>query len=353
MSADREVDALFARLGHDVPFRAGLLKADDETRRRLVHDAGVGPFGLHDVRAEVSRVLYAGHVPGRPRTVSWTPPPGLTWSDAPMPVMLARRSAIVFGALAATAATDPDEPWPPSPVEVNFAIVGSVKGGTTALDHFLSRHPDVCTAVQKETHFFVRDIFFESQPPKYQWLHFSFQHHRHEKAVGEATPEYMYFVQAVERMRAYNPGLRLLFLLRHPAERAYSQYRMAVKRQLESRAFTEALRADAQAEGGTDGQYTAGGFYLACIRDVLGHFPREQLLFLGSDDLTHRHRETLTAVHRFLGIDPGPVAEPRRLLVGSGPPMATADRRFLVGLYRDEVGRLEDFLGWDLAAWRS
>jgi hypothetical protein len=352
MSRAREVDALFARLSGDQPFRFTLIMADDESRRRLIRGAGFGPYRLEDVRAEVSAVLESGHLPGLPASASWTPPPGLTWSDAPMPVMLARRSALVFGALAAAASSDPDDRWPPSPVTLNYTIVGAVKGGTTALDHFLSQHPDVCTAVQKETHFFVRDIFFQSPAPRYEWLHFSFCHYRGEKAVGEATPEYMYFDVALARMRDYNPALKLVFLLRHPAERAYSQYRMAVERGLEARSFSEALRQDAAAEDGADGDYTAGGFYMAPIRDVSRHFPRQQLLFLRSEELRQHHHETMTTVLEFLGVDPSPIPEPRQLLKGSGPPMAAADRRLLVDMYRAEVGALEDFFGWDLATWR-
>lgn len=266
-----------------------------------------------------------------------------------------RRRAIVFGALAASGCVDggTQRLCPSLPAKLSYVVVGAIKGGTTALDYFLSQHSSICTAVQKETHFFIRDIFFRRETPAYEWLDFSFQHYRGECVIGESTPEYMYFPSAAERLHAYNPRLRLIFLLRDPAERAYSQYRMAVARGQEDRPFAVALREDLRAQDGTEGVYTAGGFYLRCLRSYLRYFPASQMLFLRSETLRRRHRDTLKTIYSFLGVNPAIVPEQRILLAGPGPPLESADRRLLVRLYDCEVRELEQFLGWHLADWRS
>ena len=348
------VCALFERLSEDDRFRLSLLRAqDDETCRRLLEAAGYEGFTLADVQAHVSSVLRSGRPPGSAEP-GWMPGPGQTWADAPTRVRQARRRATVFGALAASGCEGPDgQPLcRPLPAKLSFVVAGAIKGGTTAFDYFLALHPDICTATQKETHFFVRDVFFRGGPPKYEWLEFSFQHHRGERALGESTPEYMYFSEAGERMHAYNPDLKLILLLRDPADRAYSQYRMAVARGLERRPFDLALREDLALDGGREGTYTAGGFYLPCIRGLLERFPRRQLLFLRSEDLRDHHLQTLRTAYAFLGVDPEFAPEQRMLLTGPGPPLPAADRRRLVDLYEDEVRALEEFLGWELAAWR-
>lgn len=348
------VRALFERLSEDNLFRLSLLRAeDDDACRRLLEAAGYGGFTLADIRAHVSSVLRLGRPPGS-HEPAWIPGPGETWADAPTRVRQARRRAIVFGALAASrcGGFSDEQLCQPLSVKLSFVVAGAIKGGTTAFDYFLGEHPDICTATQKETHFFVRDVFFRGDPPKYEWLDFSFQHYRGEQALGESTPEYMYFQEASERMHAYNPDLKLILLLRDPADRAYSQYRMAVARGLEDRPFDLVLRDDLGLDGGTEGTYTAGGFYLHCIHRLLERFPRRQVLFLRSEDLRDRHRETMRTAYAFLGVDPDFAPEQRMLLMGPGPPLPAAYRRTLVRLYDGEIRALGDFLGWELDEWR-
>lgn len=348
------MQSVFCRLFEDVAFRRRLLRAaNDEARRELIGDAGFGSFIMSDVTEVTRQLLQAGYRPGSGRTSPWLPAPDQTWSDAPPDVLEARRRAIVFGALAGAGATDAlNWPGPRLPVKLSFVIVGAIKAGTTALDYFLGQHPDVCTAVQKETHFFCRDIFFQANLPKYEWLDLCFPHYRGQRLIGEATPEYMYFTKAAERMHTYNPDLKLLLLLRNPTDRAYSQYRMAVARHAETRPFALALREDLNAADGTEGVYTAGGFYLSAIKRLLRWFPIRQLHFMRSEDLKHHHRRTMSSVHEFLGIDLEPIPPPRDLLVGPGPPMTAEDRKALSVLYRSEIRALESFLGWDLSSWR-
>jgi hypothetical protein len=349
------VRSLFGRLFRDDTFRARLLQPEsDEERGQTIAQSGFGPYTMADVTEVAREILSTGRRPGAGAGRSWRPAAGQTWADAPIEVLEARRRAIVFGALAGTGATDTGYwPCPRLPCKLSFAIVGAIKGGTTALDYFLGQHPDVCTAIQKETHFFCRDIFFRGDHPKYQWLDFSFPGYRGEKAVGEATPEYMYFATAAERMYTYNPDLKLVILLRDPADRAYSQYRMEVARGTERRSFATAVAADLKAEDGTEGLYTAGGFYLAAIDRLSRWFPFRQIHLIRSEDLACRHQETLSAVHEFLGIDRTPIPEPQRLLVGPGPDLNTEDRRVLTRLYRSEIDELEALIGWDLSSWRS
>ena len=349
------VRTLFGRLFRDHTFRAGLLRPEsDEERGRAIAQSGVGPYTMADVTEVAREILCTGRRPGAGVGRRWRPAAGQTWADAPIEVLEARRRAIVFGALAGTGAADTGHwPCPRLPCKLSFAIVGAIKGGTTALDYFLGQHPEVCTAIQKETHFFCRDVFFRGDRPKYEWLDFSFPGHRGETVVGEATPEYMYFATAVERMHTYNPDLKLVILLRDPADRAYSQYRMEVARGSERRSFAVAVASDLEADDGTEGLYTAGGFYRAAIDRLCRWFPCRQIHFVKSEDLACMHQETLAAVHEFLAIARTPIPEPQRLLVGPGPDMNAEDRRALTRLYRSEIDELEALLGWDLSSWRS
>ena len=121
----------------------------------------------------------------------------------------------------------------------NFLILGAQKAGTTSLFDYLGQHPEVYPSPIKETHFFdhggVRQTYagpVRIPGPKiksleeYEGL---FDGVRDEKAVGEATPTYLYLPGVAERIRHHVPEARLIAILRDPVERAYSGYQHAVR----------------------------------------------------------------------------------------------------------------------------
>lgn len=109
-----------------------------------------------------------------------------------------------------------------------FAIVGVQKAGTSTLSQAISEHPQVVRAPRKEATYFNSLTVDWSRPP----------HHEHvvarrtpgETVVGDATPAYLWWPQALERMHDYNPNTLLIAVLRDPIERAYSQWRMQRER---------------------------------------------------------------------------------------------------------------------------
>lgn len=369
MRGRQEVNAIFARLFDDVRLREALLEAgDDEARRDALRREGFGgDYTMADVQAEARQLLLSGRrasSPGRPVAPSWEPGPGQIPADAPFHVKEARRAAPVFGRLAMAGSRRPSGDQVADEIRATYAVVGTVKGGTSVLHHFLGQHPLICTAVQKETHFFCRDIFFEGDGPSYEWYSLSFSlSFSGEEAVGEATPDYMYFPQIAPRLAEYNPEMRLIFLLRNPVARAYSDYCMRVGRGIERRTFSAVIDEEAALlERGGDvypkeievvPRYLGAGFYMRFVRRFLELFPRRQMLLVRSEDLLDAHHRTLAEVHAFLGVGSERIPEPRSVLKGSGPPMESADKRRLLDLYETEMSDLERFTGWDMRRWRA
>src|SRR5690606_2300359 len=60
----------------------------------------------------------------------------------------------------------------------------------------------------------------------------------------EATPIYMYWRAAPERIAAYNASMKLILILRNPAERAVSQWEMEFSREAETENFDIALERE-------------------------------------------------------------------------------------------------------------
>lgn len=179
-----------------------------------------------------------------------------------------------------------------------FLIIGAPKAGTTALAELLAAHPDVFIAPEKEVHYF--DTGFRNG---LDWYRRRFAGAAGERAVGEASPTYMYRDATLERMRSAVPDAKLIAVLRDPVERAYSHYwwEYAVT---ETRTFEEAARAEMAGEvGGRRGKYLEGGRYLPRLQRVTEMFSRPALLVIISEELRSDPARVYAEACRHLGID--------------------------------------------------
>lgn len=100
-----------------------------------------------------------------------------------------------------------------------FLICGAHKCGTTALFEFLAQHPDVVGSTPKETGF-----FHEHYDKGWEWLSSHFEGYDGHAAIGEASSLTMAAELAPVRISERLSDAQLLFVLRNPVERAYSQY---------------------------------------------------------------------------------------------------------------------------------
>jgi hypothetical protein len=241
---------------------------------------------------------------------------------------------------------------------VNFLIAGTQRGGTTTLREFLFDHPDVCMSAKKELHFFDDDRFWRNDPPDYAPYHAAFKPGPSHRLLGEATPIYMYWKPALPRIREYNPAMKLIMILRDPAERAYSHWNFERQAGRESLPFREALAAEpARTRTALPAQlrnesYIQRGMYAGQLDEIWRFFPRTQTLVLRFEDLTRATRPLCIEVARFLGIRP---FAPAREVVANArkyeSPLSAEDRRYLAGIFDEDIKRLEALLGWKCADW--
>ncbi len=253
-------------------------------------------------------------------------------------------------------------------VRPDFWIVGTQKGGTTALATFLAAHPQIGMAPQKEVHFFDYDRTYWSPQgtPNYGAYAQAFPPRPPHGLLGEATPIYMYFPWIAPRLRACNPAAKLIAILRQPGDRAYSQYQMERQRGWETWPFDRAIRwekarlalvldrrASQERSPLRVHSYGHRGFYHRQLKNLLRYFPAAQLLVLRNEDLQTDHEGTLRRVAEFLAISPDvDWPAPRPVLKGEYEPMAAGDRRYLQRIFAAEIDRLETLLNQDLRPWR-
>lgn len=192
--------------------------------------------------------------------------------------------------------------------EINFICVGAQKSGTTSLYYILKQHEDVYMATSKEAHFFdEEDKYVRGLDWYYETF---FGDYAGEKICGEITPEYMYFENVPERIhQAFGPDIKLIFIMRNPASRAFSHYLMSKKRNYETLPFEEAIalessRIHQDAFHKSHYSYVTRGFYTEQIKRYLQYFPKENMFFIRfEEDFVKNRKQTIVELCSFLGIN--------------------------------------------------
>jgi hypothetical protein len=182
----------------------------------------------------------------------------------------------------------------------NFLICGAQKAGTTALYAYLKQHPDVFMSPTKEIAFFHKP---ENYQKGLEWFASHFEGHGGETAVGEASTRTMSMPEAPARVAKHLPEAKLIFVLRNPIDRAYSQYHFHISTGKEEAdaSFHEVIRDEQSAFRRIVIQR---GMYAEQLARFDAHFDRSQMKIVLHEDLRERTTETVQEVYRFLGVDP-------------------------------------------------
>ena len=229
-------------------------------------------------------------------------------------------------------------------MSVDFLIVGAQRGGTTALHRYLSAHPYINMAREKEVH------HFDARKPKdSEWYESNWDG---EGLRGEATPAYMFMPEVPPRVHAYNPDMKLIFLLRHPVDRAYSHYLMDKRRGTTAQGFGWLMHQELRLLGQCRRySYVMRGFYMHQIARWWAWFPVDQMLFLRSEEFLRDRPGTLEQVCSFLGVDRTPKLPHDKHVQGYAP-LAGKMRESLLRRYDYEITAIELLTSWSLDEWR-
>jgi len=190
-----------------------------------------------------------------------------------------------------------------SPKQPSFLIVGAEKCGTTWLADMLRMHPRAFIPAEKELHYFNRQF---SDFPEIQNLNFDKPHDwylkffnaaRADQLSGEACPAYLWDDSAAARIHDFDPALKILILLRNPAERAFSAYRFWMQRGIYWRIpFRAAVEQHREL-------LLKRSLYFTQVKRYLDLFPREQVRVWVTDSADSNLINVLTQAEDFLALE--------------------------------------------------
>lgn len=268
-----------------------------------------------------------------------------------------------------------------------FIVIGAMKAGTTSLYHYLNQHPEIGMSRRKELDFFKTNADFAKGLGWY-----AAQFPSGYRVLGESSPNYSkchLFPGVAERLHSVLPGISLIYLVRHPVDRAVSHYIHQVAAGREARPI-EIVFQDLE-----QNPYLLAGAYMFQLRQFLKFYPPERMLIVDASDLLNDRRRTMSTIFKFLGADerfcsesfssmhhtssskrrasvftkalrrlPGAshVASHRLLLRVLGkttgakterPVISVALRARLLDYYSSDIDALERFVGHRFSAWHA
>jgi hypothetical protein len=205
----------------------------------------------------------------------------------------------------------------------DFLIIGTQRGGTTSLYHYLARHPQIAGAVMdKEVHYFDTNHdrgpgWYRGRFPTRGAVDRIARKVGAPAIVGEASPYYLFHPLVPARARELLPDVRLIAMLRDPVDRAWSGYRHEVDLGYEDLAFEDAIDREAERLDGEEARiladptyvsfehqhhsYLARGVYVEQVARWLDGFGADRLLLIKSEDFYRDPAPVYAEVLAFLG----------------------------------------------------
>lgn len=250
----------------------------------------------------------------------------------------------------------------PSP-HVNFLIAGVQKAGTSSLYQLLKRHPAVGLSSMKEVHFFDDESLDWSKPP-YDRYHSFFPKRRRAIVWGEATPIYSYWPNALERIKAYRPDMKLILLFRDPISRAYSAWSHQRRSGREALSFAQAIRdgrtriSDSPDYANRHFSYVERGFYGKQLSRCFDMFPKSKILSLDFRQLSLDPSGLMQSVSSFLGV-PAPIGPTDAIQANARSAGAleespsAEDVELLVDIFASDLERFSQLVEFPIDKWAT
>ncbi|WP_244998411.1 sulfotransferase domain-containing protein [Phaeobacter italicus] len=271
--------------------------------------------------------------------------------------------------------------------------IGAQKCASTFIHAAIGAHPDAAVSDLKEIEFF--SAYFDRG---YSWYCGHFATGAEKPVRFEASPSYFYDPRCPARVKAFDPDIKIVCLLRDPIARAYSNHlHEVIKGHIPPLPFAQGLA--------NNPAYVEQGFYHRHLSRWLDTMGPAQVLVLLAEEISADPIAAAQTVFRFAGLDDAyvsPVLSERRnesdrarspllrralraggdqlrkagledalarvkqtgpvatLLQANSqnmrevvPPMTERDRETLLGIFADDLRALPDLLGRESLPWDS
>jgi tetratricopeptide (TPR) repeat protein len=251
--------------------------------------------------------------------------------------------------------------------EPDFLIIGVLKSGTSSLYQYMTQHPQILPALQKELYYFSGKSKADRNSWDWYLSNFIGASDSPSFLTGEATPSYISYPDVDRRVFYSVPNIKLIALLRHPVDRIISQYFYNVERGVEKQSFASAIATELEIfqnvqsleeiytaiernsnnNNKWDSWYIPHSLYFYFVERWLQLFDRQQFLILLTEELKENPTAVMSRVFQFLNLPEFQELQYKQYNRGSYSPRQVDEtmRQCLTEFFRPHNQRLANFLG--------
>lgn len=187
----------------------------------------------------------------------------------------------------------------------DFLVIGAMKSGTSSLHDILRQHSKIFLPPEKEIHFFDTDNYNKGV----EYYSSFFKKANHTQLIGEITPRYIFNPNSAKRIvKTLGTNIKIIVILRNPADRAYSHYKMNVLKNTEKRSFEDAVQQELEILNKENAyynfdRYISRGLYGQQLRRYLSFFSKDQIhVVLFEEDFLKNKQNTVNQILEFLNL---------------------------------------------------
>lgn len=192
----------------------------------------------------------------------------------------------------------------------DFILGGIMKSGTTLLHNLLCNHPQIKMLERDMNYsFFDDDRVFSKGFDWYQQLFTTLEATRCDQSIiiGQTSADCAFNPQAITRIMKVLPHTKLIFVLRHPIERAYSLYWHQYSNGREHYRFEKAIALESKRIKKSyhhfkHYSYLERSRYKRQFDEVSSLVPPENILLLPFKALTNQTLPTVNRILHFLNV---------------------------------------------------
>lgn len=196
----------------------------------------------------------------------------------------------------------------------DFIIVGAMKAGTTALWFNLNKHPKIIAPRPNKNNEFMgsNEIRFwhrrKNWKKGFEWYKNLFAFDK-DIICGEKSPEYCTEPRALNDIKKYIPNVKIIYIVRNPAERAFSQYRQI--RESSVRQNPKLNLDDLMKHFTAENLKTkkrlrpilSRGLYINHLNLIYSIFPKNNVYVMISERLKKDDNKEMNKLYKFLGVE--------------------------------------------------
>ncbi len=212
-----------------------------------------------------------------------------------------------------------------SEFKMDFLCAGFNKCGTSSLHSVLKRIPEIQLPYnKKETLFFSWYDNFSDPISMFQKRYFpDYGSYSSEMILGAVEPSFMKHAEEVRKY--FGKDIKLIFMLRNPADAIWSLFKMRLRR-VKGRGYTNLYLAE---HGNVEKMFRrylkrfvriekdSDFFYDRWLNTFLHYYPRNQMQFVLFEDYIQNYQHQMEELGRFLGFSTDHLPRPRKQNVGN------------------------------------